>query len=348
MSSEILSTHTPALFQQAVDRAVDLLRRGEVVALPTETVYGLAANAWDPDAVARIYAIKGRPAHNPVIVHIADAAQAAQCTPHWPLLATRLSAAFWPGPLTLVLPRSQRVPNIVTAGGPTVGLRWPQHPFMQAVIRACGFPLAAPSANPANALSPSSADHVARSLGDRLPLIIDGGDCNVGIESTVVDVTGSVPRILRPGILSSEAIAEAAGMEVARNPIHASCPAPLRSPGQLTRHYSPVAPLVIRRWTDDADLARQLADDRCTPAETWIVSHRQIPDSGRFPNVMLIPDDPEAYARALYGELHRCDQAGARQIVVEAVPDKPAWDGVADRLKRASQRENGIQPGEQR
>lgn len=342
MSAEILPTHTPALFQQAVERAVALLQRGEVVALPTETVYGLAASAWDPDAVARIYAIKGRPAHNPVIVHIADATQAAQCTPHWPPLAARLSAAFWPGPLTLVLPRSPLVPDIITAGGSTVGLRWPQHPFMQAVIRACGFPLAAPSANPANALSPSSADHVARSLGDRLPLIIDGGDCNVGIESTVVDVTGDLPRILRPGILSSEAIAHAAGVEIPRTTPAPGTTAPLRSPGQLSRHYAPVTPLVIRRWIDDADLARQLADDRCTPAETWIVSYRRIPDSGRFPNVVLIPDDPEAYARALYGELHRCDQAGARRIVVEAVPDKPAWDGVADRLRRASRVDEAV------
>jgi len=337
MPAEILPTHTPALFLEAVDRAAHLLRQGQVVALPTETVYGLAANAWDPDAVARIYAIKGRPAANPVIVHIADAAQAARCTPEWSPLAARLSAAFWPGPLTLVVPRSRHVPDRVTAGGSTVGLRWPQHPLMLAVIRACGFPLAAPSANPSNALSPSNAAHVAQTLGDRIPLIVDGGDCNVGIESTVVDVTGPIPRILRPGILSSDAISIAAGVQAIRHTPDATPTSdPLRSPGQLSRHYAPLAPLVVCQWTDDDDLARQLARDRSNPADVWIVAHRRIPNSERFPNVILIPDDPEAFARALYGELHRCDLGGARRIVVEAVPDKPAWDGIADRLRRAA------------
>ncbi|HEX7653414.1 MAG TPA: L-threonylcarbamoyladenylate synthase, partial [Verrucomicrobiae bacterium] len=154
MVTEILSTHTPTLFAAAVQRAAELLRAGEVVALPTETVYGLSANALDARAVARIYEVKGRPSHNPIIVHVADNAMAAECVTRFTERAQKLSHAFWPGPLTMVLPRSARIPEIVCAGGPTVGVRWPSHPFMQAVIKACGFPLAAPSANLSNQISP--------------------------------------------------------------------------------------------------------------------------------------------------------------------------------------------------
>src|SRR6516164_3682583 len=162
MAAEILPTHTPALFQTAVRRAAELLRAGEVVALPTETVYGLAANALAPRAVSRIFITKGRPAHNPIIVHVASLDLARHCVAHWPGLVDKLARAFWPGPLTLVLPRANSIPDVVTAGGSTVGVRWPSHPFIQAVIRECGFPLAAPSANPSNALSPTTADHVRK------------------------------------------------------------------------------------------------------------------------------------------------------------------------------------------
>jgi len=339
LPAEVLSIHTPALFEAAVTRAAALLRAGEAVALPTETVYGLAANAWDPAAVARIYAAKGRPAHNPLIVHVADPDLAAACAAHWPPHAALLARAFWPGPLTLVVPRSPRVPDIVTAGGPTVGIRWPQHPFMQAVIRACGFPLAAPSANLANRLSPTCAAHVLAQLGDVLPLVVDGGDCNVGIESTVVDVTGPVPRVLRPGMISAEAILAACppgtGAPDGDHPPPQAGSTP-RSPGQLDLHYAPRARLTVGTWSNEAELARLLADDRIDPARIWIVAHSSVPMSGRFPNVVLIPGDPEAYARALYGELHRCDEAGAERIVVEAVPEGTEWAGIADRLRRAA------------
>jgi L-threonylcarbamoyladenylate synthase len=166
--AKILPTHTPTLFDTAVARAAEVLRRGELVALPTETVYGLAANALDAAAVQRIFDAKGRPAHNPIIVHVSDVEMARRCAAEWPDVASRLAAAFWPGPLTMVLRRSAEIPDIVTAGGKTVGLRWPSHPLMQAVIRACDFPLAAPSANRSNELSPTNAGHVARSLSDRI------------------------------------------------------------------------------------------------------------------------------------------------------------------------------------
>ena len=217
--AEMLATHTAALFAAAVKRAAELLRAGEVVALPTETVYGLAANALDPKAVARIYEIKGRPSRNPIIVHVAGIALAQQSVSNWPATAAQLARAFWPGPLTLVLPKAKTIPEIVTAGGPTVGVRWPSHPFMQAVIRECGFPLAAPSANLANQISPTNPEHVRRQLGDKLSLIVDGGQSQVGIESTVIDLTETPPRVLRPGMIHDQSLVAVVGQLGMGNPI---------------------------------------------------------------------------------------------------------------------------------
>src|SRR6185295_13504155 len=183
------------------------LRAGEIVALPTETVYGLAANALDAVAVKRIFEAKGRPANNPIIVHVADMAMAHRCAREWPDRADQLAKAFWPGPLTLVMPRSKEIPDIVTAGGPTVGIRWPSHPLIQAVIRECDFPLAAPSANPSGSVSPTNAAHVLHDLGDKISLIVDGGQSQVGIESAVVDLSVHPARILRPGMIHRESLA---------------------------------------------------------------------------------------------------------------------------------------------
>jgi L-threonylcarbamoyladenylate synthase len=356
---EVLPTHTPALFAAAAARAAALLRAGEVVALPTETVYGLAANALDPQAVAKIYELKGRPAHNPIIVHVDGLDMARRCVRDWPAAAERLAGAFWPGPLTLVLPRAAAIPDLVTAGGDTVGVRWPQHPFMREVIRACGFPLAAPSANLSNQLSPTNAEHVRKQLGDRLRLIVDGGDANVGIESTVVDLTASPPRVLRPGIVHEESLAAALGDS--QSPI-ANRQSPmadgqgtaadwrwaigdrrlpdgadaLRSPGMLPKHYSPKARLLVLTWRDEAELKAKLSQAGVALAATWVLAHSNVPLGGGFGAVCVIPHDAEAYARALYAELHRCDEQGAACIVAEAPPDAPEWRGIADRLRRAA------------
>ena len=334
MAVEILSTHTAALFQKAVRSAAELLRAGEVVALPTETVYGLAANALDEKAVAKIFQIKGRPSHNPIIVHVADNAMAKICIANFPASAEKLAKSFWPGPLTLVLPRAKNIPDVVTAGGETVGVRWPSHPFMQAVIRECGFPLAAPSANLSNQISPTNAEHVRAQLGGKIPLIVDGGQSQVGIESTVLDLTVTPARILRPGMIHAESLA-AAGLPIAncQLPIEESA---LKSPGQLKKHYSPKAKLLVTSWNDDADLATQIGNWKLEIGSVQIVAHTKIP--GRFPaeNVSVIPHDAEAFARALYAELHRCDAAGAKLIVVETPPDLPEWAGVTDRLRRAA------------
>lgn len=334
MKTEILPTHTKTLFEAAVKRAAELLRAGEVVALPTETVYGLAANALDEKAVAKIFAVKGRPSHNPVIIHVVGNEMAQACAAQWPALATELSRAFWPGPLTLVLPRSKNIPANVTAGGGTVGIRWPGHPFMQAVIRECGFPLAAPSANLSNQVSPTNAQHVHTQLTGKIPLIVDGGQSQVGIESTVLDLTVSPPVILRPGMIHAGALAAVTG-EISQPASSVATPT-LRSPGLLAKHYSPRAKLVVLDWRDEADLRSQLSAFNLPFSKIHIIAHTKIPAGFAAENVSVIPHDAEAFARALYGELHGCDAAGARLIAVEALPESPVWSGIADRLRRAA------------
>ena len=340
MNTELLSTHTPELFQKAVARAAELLRAGEVVALPTETVYGLAANALDEKAVAKIFETKGRPAHNPIIVHVAGSEMARACVGEWPPVAEKLARAFWPGPLTLVLPRTKKIPAIVTAGGETAGIRWPSHPFMQAVIRECEFPLAAPSANLSNQVSPTNAEHVRLQLNGKIPLIVDGGQSQVGIESTVLDLTVSPARILRPGMIHAESLA-AAGLPIADGQLPNESRS-LKSPGLLKKHYSPKAKLMVLSWRDETDLRSQIGNRQCEadvrPAigNVHVVAHTRIPSGFGAANVSVIPHDAEAYARALYAELHRCDAAGAELIVVEAPPESPEWSGIADRLRRAA------------
>jgi L-threonylcarbamoyladenylate synthase len=333
MKTEVLATHTAALFRAAVERAVELLRAGEIVALPTETVYGLAANALDSRAVSRIYEVKGRPAHNPIIVHVAGAEMAKRCVVQWPPIAEKLARAFWPGPLTLVLPRAKQIPDVVTAGGNTVGVRWPSHPFIQEVIRACDFPLAAPSANLSNQISPTNAGHVARQLDGKIPLIVDGGQAQVGLESTVLDLTDEPPRLLRPGMIHEQAL-----MAVTEKLTlgFGDSEEVLKSPGQLRKHYAPRAKLMIWKWRDEADLKSQLSTLASQLSPPHIIAHTHIPSQADFARVSVIPHDAEAFARALYAELHQCDELGAELIIVEAPPDTGEWRAIADRLKRAS------------
>ncbi|HEU6448438.1 MAG TPA: L-threonylcarbamoyladenylate synthase [Verrucomicrobiae bacterium] len=332
--TEILPTHTPALFQKAVQRAAQLLCAGEVVALPTETVYGLAANAFQPAAVEKIFTIKGRPANNPIIVHVAGLDMAKACVKDFPAGAEKLAKSFWPGPLTMVLPRAGKIPDIVTAGGNTVGIRWPSHPFIQAVIRECNFPLAAPSANVSNSISPTNAGHVRKSLGEKIPLIVDGGQSQVGIESTVLDLCETPARILRPGMIHAESLAAVVG-EVQNSKCKIQS-LELRSPGLLQKHYSPRAKLLLLDWKNDADLKSQIQNFKFKIQNCHVIAHTKIPSGENLANVSVIPHDAEAFARAIYAELHRGDEAGAKVIVVEAPPDTPEWSGIADRLRRAS------------
>ena len=333
MNTEFLSTHTPQLFAEAVQRAVVLLRAGEVIALPTETVYGLAANALNENAVAKVFQIKGRPPHNPLIVHVAGLAMARRCVSGFPALAERLAEAFWPGPLTLVLPCVDQIPANVTAGGNTVAIRWPAHPFIQAVIRECGFPLAAPSANLSNRVSPTNAEHVRAQLDAKIPLIVDGGQSQVGIESTVLDLSVSPPVLLRPGMIHAESLS-AVAQEICL--VNSQAGGALRSPGQLPKHYSPNAKLWVWDWDDEAGLCARVAALGLEPASVQILAHTRIPSSEAFAGISVIPHDAEAFARALYAELHRCDDAGVKYIIVEKPPDLPEWAGILARLRRAS------------
>jgi L-threonylcarbamoyladenylate synthase len=319
---------------ETIARAAALLRSGGLVAFPTETVYGLGANALDPDAVRRIFEAKGRPSHNPVIVHVADVAGARALVTRWPDAAERLAARYWPGPLTLVLPKRPEVPDVVTAGLDSVAVRIPAHPVALALLRAAALPVAAPSANRSTELSPTTAAHVRKSLGTRVDLVLDGGPTTIGIESTVIDLSGERPTILRPGRISAEELIELVG------PLEQSTrivgDAARRSPGQLERHYAPHAALEIAR--DAPAAARVIADARAagrrTGALVWSFSS-QADETRR------LPADPAGYARELYAALHSLDEAGCTLIVAEAVPDGAAWAGVRDRLARAAQPENG-------
>jgi len=330
--AEILATHTSALFDDAVEQAAAILRAGGLVALPTETVYGLAANALESESVEKIYAAKGRPEKNPIIVHVESTSMARECVATWPDAAARLAKAFWPGPLTLVLPKADCIPDVVTAGGSTVGVRWPSHPLMQAVIRASRFPLAAPSANMSNHISPTSAEHVRTQMGEALPLIVDGGQSQVGIESTVVEVCEGGVNVLRPGMISRESIAASLPGVAVREGDQVDA---IKSPGRMPRHYSPTARLLVLEWSDDEDLEAQITHSRTPADRVCVVAHTVIPPGTRFGRVSVIPHDAEAYGRALYGELHRCDAEGAELIVVEKVPEGGKWEALADRLARA-------------
>lgn len=303
-------------------RAVELLQAGELVAFPTETVYGLGANALDEKAVARIFLAKGRPAHNPLIVHVEDAAAARRLVLDWPVAAEQLSAAFWPGPLTLVLPKQPQIPDLVTAGLATVAVRVPRHPMAQALLHASRLPIAAPSANRSEAVSPTSAAHVRAGLGDRVALILDGGATDVGIESTVIDLSGAAPRLLRPGMITAAGIEQVLARPLAP-PEMIEGEAARSSPGQLERHYAPRAPVMLYDRTPLAAL----------PGAGAIVL---TPGSSGVAHEIELPPDAAGYARGLYAALHTLDAAGATQILIEAPPPSAVWDAIRDRLRRAS------------
>jgi len=328
----------PPATEAALDRAAGLLAGGGLVAIPTETVYGLAADALDADAVDRIFTAKGRPADNPLIVHVADAAMAQDLAARWPEAAARIAAAHWPGPVTVVVPRGRRIPDAVTAGGPTVALRCPAQPVVRRLIAKLGRPLAAPSANRSTRLSPTTAGHVLDGLGNRVDLILDGGPCRCGIESTVVACSVDPPRILRPGPLGRERLEAALGGPVADGPgPAAAAPAPARSPGLAARHYAPVTPLEVA-----ADAAERVAAVvREGGKVAWLTVRTSDPRvrelaGSRAVVVVPMPDDPAAFAACLYATLHAVDRRGLDRVVVDSPPAEDRWRAVADRLARAA------------
>lgn len=333
MSTEVL--HVDAIWPDpgALQRASTILREGGLVAFPTETVYGLGGNALNPEAVLKIFIAKGRPPVNPVIVHIARAEDARPLVQSWPRAAELLAERFWPGPLTLVLVKSNRVPDLVTAGGPTVALRVPSHPVALALLEFCELPLAAPSANRSSALSPTRGDHVLRTLEGRFDLLLDAGATPGGLESTVIDLTTSPPRLLRPGPIAAADVEAALGSPIARPDLFAAkAGGPLPAPGLLARHYAPSTPLELAPGTG-RDRVLELSRRGCRAG--WITRGQE---AGVPPGIVqrTLPDDPVSYAAQLYAILHELDEENLERIIVACPPASEAWLAIIDRLRRAS------------
>jgi L-threonylcarbamoyladenylate synthase len=321
--------------QVEIDTAVQALRDGELVAFPTETVYGLGANAGNPGAVRRIFEVKGRPLNHPVIVHLDSVRRLHRWAREVPRLAMQLAERFWPGPLTLVLPRAMQVHDAVTGGQDTVAIRVPSHPMAQQLLSAFGGGIAAPSANRYGKLSPTRAEHVREELGNAVSTILDGGECQIGLESTIVSFEGPAVRLLRPGGITAEQLREAIGDAIL---IGASMESP-RVPGSMRSHYAPATPVtVVPAGEIDAHAAalseggRRVAvlaqhlPLRAHKYVTWINAGRRA----------------DQYGHDLYANLRTLDKAGCRQILVQDVPRDGRWEAIRDRLMRAAAARAGI------
>jgi L-threonylcarbamoyladenylate synthase len=306
---------------EQIAHAATIIQQGGVVAFPTETVYGLGANALNPAAIDKIYAIKQRPRTSPLIVHVASVNMAKSLVSHWPESAERLASRFWPGPLTLVLPKTAAIGEGLTAGLDTVGLRLPAHPVAQALIEAAGLPIAAPSANRFTQLSATTAEHVRQSLGPQVDYILDGGPTEVGIESTVVSLAGEHPVLLRPGMITQAEIESLIGplqVVTASSGAHAA-------PGLHPKHYAPQTPLYLLHPGDPLP---------APGSGLYLYWKQPRPDIASE----AMPPEAAAYAAALYSRLHLIDQQGLPWVALEAPPADPAWAGVLDRLDRARRR----------
>lgn len=317
-----------------IEKAVRLLREGKTVAFPTETVYGLGADARNQAAVRRIFELKGRPADHPLIVHIPSAASLDQWAQNIPEAAWRLAEHFWPGPLTLILPRRDSVSLEVTGGQQTVGLRVPDHPLALELLHSFGSGLAAPSANRFGRISPTSAGHVWDELGSQVDMILDGGPCHVGLESTIVSLVGPQPCLLRPGSISVAELSAVLGEELADTPPETSS---LRAPGMLPSHYAPQTPLILKpaislwSWTEKLSQmggslgVMYLNRAPAVRGKTGQVRH------------VSMPLQPQAYAHKLYATMRLLDAGGYDCLLVEEPPDTSEWQAINNRLRRAAQ-----------
>lgn len=316
-----------------IDQALALLRAGELVAIPTETVYGLAADAANPQAVARIFAAKGRPNDHPVIVHIAGAGQIDEWARDVPPQARKLAEAFWPGPLTLILKRQPHVSDAVTGGQDTVGLRAPAHPLTHELLQRFGGGLAAPSANKFGHVSPTTAEHVRHEFGAEVPLVLDGGPCPVGVESTIVSLVGDAPLLLRPGGVPREAIETVLGQKLEHHQKPQT--ANIRVSGLLDSHYAPRTQLIsgsIDSLREEA--LRQQKEGKRIALIAFGSGANGIPVA----LCEAMPSSPEEYARALYATLRRLDTEGFDLLLLENPPAAPEWLAINDRLMRAAHR----------
>ena len=321
--------------------AAQALRQGQLVAFPTETVYGLGAHALDAQAVRRIFEAKQRPATNPLIVHVHDLQAARRLVRCWPEAAQRLALAFWPGPLTLILPRALELPAQVTASLDQVAVRCPAHPVALRLLELAALPVAAPSANRYTQVSPTRAEHVARSLGDRVDGLLDGGPCGVGLESTVLSlVQPQAPQLLRPGMISREAIEACLGQPVEHQAGLVIQDQASPSPGLAKRHYAPRARAHLIS-AQDWDAVWRRGQGPLTPlgprpdAALLALGQGAAQAESPWGWTLMLPDEPHGYARALYDALHRVDELGAATVWIQSPPQTSAWLAVWDRLRRA-------------
>lgn len=317
-----------------IARAVEVLRSGGLVAFPTETVYGLGADASNDDAVRRVFAVKGRPADHPLIVHLASAAELARWTDGVSDDLRALTDAFWPGPLTVLVPRGRRVGDAVTGGRPTVGLRVPDHPIALALLEAFDGGIAAPSANRFGRVSPTTAEHVRADLGDDVDLVLDGGPCRVGVESTIVDLSGDVPIVLRPGGITTERLSEVLGREVELFVSATPSDRGARAPGMLESHYAPDARIVVVAEHEVVDeLSRRVAEAIGPVGVLAPGALADLPDGV----IELEPAGPaEQYAQVLYARLRQADRLGLAVLVCVPPADAGVGGAVRDRLRRAA------------
>ena len=314
--------------EKEIEHAVSVLRSGGLVAFPTETVYGLGADASNPAAVRKIFEAKGRPAAHPVIVHLADAVQLANWAREIPEGARRLAKQFWPGPLTIILRRASRVSDVVTGGQDTVALRVPSHPVAQQLLARFGGGIAAPSANRHGRVSATTAEHVRREFGAAVDCVLDGGEAKIGIESAIVDVSRGAPTLLRPGWITAAEIEAVLGAALAAPAANAP-----RAPGTLAAHYAPRTPLVLMEGDRALELAASLARQGRRVAVLALTARRPPLEGLEW---VAAPLDAAGYAHALYASLRRLDEAGCDAIIAEQPPQVPEWAAINDRLARAA------------
>jgi L-threonylcarbamoyladenylate synthase len=329
--SKLASLGVMAVSPPAISRAARLLREGHLVAFPTETVYGLGADAQNEEAVKKLYEAKGRPLNHPVIVHLPSLDAISEWCMNIPDQAWVLANAFWPGPLTLVLRKSEKAKHFITGGQDTVAVRVPSHPIALALLKEFDGGIVAPSANRFGKLSPTRAEHVASDFGDSIALVLDGGPCQIGIESTIVNLSSGQPEILRPGMITADQIAQKLG--ISGLDLAPKTKPTVHVPGDLPSHYAPETPLCVVPHSELLDLVKNSA-----ALKYAVLAFDDQPETLSAYRWLKGSNNPKRYAEALYATLRTLDQAGADRILIEAVPTASEWQGIADRLERATQK----------
>jgi len=319
--------------QTEIEEAVEALRAGELVVFPTETVYGVGANASNPAAVRKIFEVKGRPPDHPVIVHLDNPRYLHRWVSDMPVVAEKLAARFWPGPLTLILPKGENVNDIVTGGQDSIGIRVPSHPIAQQLLTAFGGGIAAPSANRFGRLSPTKPEHVREELGDAVPVILDGGESPIGLESTIVSCLGNEARLLRPGFITRSQLEQVVELTVGG--------AVPRVSGDRRLHYAPATPLAI---VSSDDLEKYAGEFVARQQKVAVLAMRPPLNTQRYMTWINAGKKADAYAHNLYNHLRTLDSAGCARILVQELPDDERWAAILDRLQRASGIDDGDDP----